>query len=115
MRDEEAPGPLTPASASLLGSPRNRQIPWGETAPGRLGRRRCEELPVLDTQSLSWPGVRKLLYLSREAVERLLVVAAMLQALAQALVAFSAETTIVPPRAGLRVPEIGIIGTMPWY
>src|SRR6266851_4847304 len=28
----------TPASAPLSGSPRNRQIPWGETAPGRLGR-----------------------------------------------------------------------------
>src|SRR5713101_7941877 len=28
----------TPASAALSGSPRNRQIPWGETAPGRLGR-----------------------------------------------------------------------------
>jgi len=38
MRDEEAPGPLTQASAPLSGSPRNRQIPWGETAPGRLGR-----------------------------------------------------------------------------
>src|SRR5713101_1056559 len=28
----------TPASAPLSGSPRNHQIPWGETAPGRLGR-----------------------------------------------------------------------------
>jgi thiamine-phosphate pyrophosphorylase len=38
MRDDAAPGPMTPASAPLSGSPRNRQIPWGETAPGRLGR-----------------------------------------------------------------------------
>src|SRR5438445_10402634 len=28
----------TPASAPLSGSPRNRKIPWGEQAPGRLGR-----------------------------------------------------------------------------
>src|SRR6266852_1833541 len=38
MRDDAAPGPLTQASAPLSGSPRNRQILWGETAPGRLGR-----------------------------------------------------------------------------
>src|SRR6266852_4640947 len=28
----------TPASAPSSGSPRNRKIPWGEPAPGRLGR-----------------------------------------------------------------------------
>src|SRR6266849_9648798 len=28
----------TPASAPFSGSPRNRKIPWGESAPGRLGR-----------------------------------------------------------------------------
>src|SRR5712692_1603355 len=33
-----APGPSTQASAPLSGSPRNREILWGETAPGRLGR-----------------------------------------------------------------------------
>src|SRR5438445_1743616 len=33
-----ATGPLTPASAPLSGSPRNRKIPWGEQAPVRLGR-----------------------------------------------------------------------------
>src|SRR5260370_3706824 len=49
MRDEEAPGPLTPASAPFSGSPPNRQIPRGETAPGHPGRRRCKELPGLDT------------------------------------------------------------------
>ena len=38
MRDDAAPGPLTQASAPFSGSPRNRQIPWGETAPARLGR-----------------------------------------------------------------------------
>src|SRR6266568_5565965 len=38
MRDDAAPGPLTQASAPLSGSPQNRKIPRGETAPGRLGR-----------------------------------------------------------------------------
>src|SRR5437879_410672 len=33
-----ATGPLTQASAPISGSPRNRQIPWGESAPARLGR-----------------------------------------------------------------------------
>src|SRR5437899_9281958 len=33
-----ATGPLTPASAPISGSPRNRQIPGGESAPVRLGR-----------------------------------------------------------------------------
>src|SRR5260370_38101313 len=28
----------TQASAPVAGPPRNRQIPWGETAPRRLGR-----------------------------------------------------------------------------
>ena len=49
MRDEEARGPLTPASAPFSGSPPNRQIPRGETAPGHPGRRRCKELPGPDT------------------------------------------------------------------
>ncbi len=38
MRDDAAPGPLTQALAPHSGSPRNRQIPWGESAPARLGR-----------------------------------------------------------------------------
>src|SRR5713226_7903545 len=38
MRDDAAPGPMTPASAPISGSPRNRKIPWGESAPARLGR-----------------------------------------------------------------------------
>src|SRR6266851_662906 len=70
MRDEQAPGPLTQASAPLSGSPRNPWIPWGETAPGRLGRRRCKELPERVTQEVwgacrpvtSWPD-RKVLTL----------------------------------------------------
>src|SRR5467141_2497399 len=49
MRDDEAPGPLTQASAPLSGSPRNRQVPGGETAPGRPGRRISSEPPVRDT------------------------------------------------------------------
>jgi alanine dehydrogenase len=59
--------------------------------------------------------VRELLYLSREDVERLLDVDAMLDALGKALIAFSAGITIVPPRVGIRVPDLGIMGTMPGY
>jgi alanine dehydrogenase len=61
------------------------------------------------------PGVRELLYLSREDVERLLDLDAMLDALGKALVAFSAGITIVPPRVAIRVPELGMMGTMPGY
>src|SRR5229473_2665834 len=45
MRDEEAPGPLTPA--------------WAPKAPGRPGRRRRKELPVLATKPLHEPESRK--------------------------------------------------------
>jgi ornithine cyclodeaminase/alanine dehydrogenase-like protein (mu-crystallin family) len=48
-------------------------------------------------------------------VERLLDVEAMLDALAKALIAFSAGITIVPPRVGIRVPDLGLMGTMPGY
>jgi hypothetical protein len=44
MRDEAAPGPLTQASAPFSGSPRNRETPWGEKAPGRLGREDAKTL-----------------------------------------------------------------------
>ena len=37
MRDEEAPGALTQASAPP-GVPTKSQISWGGMAPGRLGR-----------------------------------------------------------------------------
>jgi len=59
--------------------------------------------------------VPELLYLSREDVERLLDVDAMLDALRNVLVAFSAGITTVPPRVGIRVPDLGILGTMPGY
>jgi len=59
--------------------------------------------------------VRELLYLSRDDVERLLDVDAMLEALSKALVAYSAGITVVPPRVGIRVPELGLMGTMPGY
>jgi len=59
--------------------------------------------------------VRELLYLSREDVERLLDVDAMLDALGKALIAFSAGITIVPPRVGIRVPNLGLMGTMPGF
>ena len=57
----------------------------------------------------------ELLYLSREDVERLLDVDAMLDALGKVLVAFSAGITTVPPRVGIRVPDKGLMGTMPGY
>ncbi len=59
--------------------------------------------------------MRELLYLSREDVERLLDVDAMLDSLGRVLIAFSAGITIVPPRVGIRVPDLGIMGTMPGY
>jgi ornithine cyclodeaminase/alanine dehydrogenase-like protein (mu-crystallin family) len=59
--------------------------------------------------------VGELLYLSREDVERLLDVDAMLDALGKALIAFSAGITNVPPRVGIRVPDLGMMGTMPGY
>ncbi|HAC45984.1 MAG TPA: ornithine cyclodeaminase [Chloroflexi bacterium] len=39
----------------------------------------------------------------------------MLDALGKALIAFSAGITIVPPRVGIRVPDLGIMGTMPGF
>ena len=57
----------------------------------------------------------ELLYLSREDVERLLDVDAMLDALGKVLVAFSAGITTVPPRVGIRVPDLGLMGSMPGY
>jgi len=59
--------------------------------------------------------VGELLYLSRQDVERLLDVDAMLDALGKVLIAFSAGITIVPPRVGIRVPDRGLMGTMPGY
>lgn len=59
--------------------------------------------------------MRELLYLSREDVERLLDVDAMLDALANALVAFSSGITVVPPRVAVRVPDLGLLGSMPGY
>jgi alanine dehydrogenase len=59
--------------------------------------------------------VGEFLYLSRAEVERLLDVDAMLEALARALVLFSSGVTSVPPRAGARVGDRGILGAMPGY
>jgi len=59
--------------------------------------------------------VPELLYLSREDVERLLDVDAMLDALGKVLIAFSAGITTVPPRVGIRVPDLGMMGSMPGY
>ncbi|MEO8744534.1 MAG: ornithine cyclodeaminase family protein [Candidatus Dormiibacterota bacterium] len=57
----------------------------------------------------------ELLYLTRADVERLLDVDAMLDALAKALVVFSSGIASIPPRAGARVGERGILGAMPGY
>ena len=59
--------------------------------------------------------MRELLYLSRDDVERLLDIDAMLDALGKALIAFSAGIAVVPPRVGIRVPDLGMMGTMPGY
>jgi alanine dehydrogenase len=64
---------------------------------------------------LSSPAVGELLYLSRADVERLLDVDALLDALGKALVVFSSGIASVPPRAGARVGERGILGAMPGY
>src|SRR6266446_6090339 len=39
----------------------------------------------------------------------------MLDALANALIAFSSGITVVPPRVAVRVPEAGLLGSMPGY
>src|SRR6202171_5564273 len=59
--------------------------------------------------------VSELLYLSRADVERMLDVDSMLVALGKALVVFSSGITSVPPRAGARVGDRGIMGAMPGY
>jgi len=59
--------------------------------------------------------VRELLYLSRYDVERLLDIDVMLGALANALIAFSSGITVVPPRTAVRVPDAGLLGSMPGY
>ena len=61
------------------------------------------------------PALGELLYLSRAEVERLLDIDAMLDALARVLVVFSSGVTSVPPRAGARVADRGILGAMPGY
>src|SRR5450759_580530 len=64
---------------------------------------------------LSSPAVAELLYLSRADVERLLDIDSMLDALGEALIVFSSGITSVPPRAGARVGDRGILGAMPGY
>ena len=59
--------------------------------------------------------VNSLLYLSRAQVEALLDIDALLDALARALVSFSAGTTSVPPRIAARVPDRGLLGAMVGY
>src|SRR6266581_7468380 len=39
----------------------------------------------------------------------------MLEALANALIAFSSGITVVPPRVAVRVPDLGLLGSMPGY
>lgn len=60
-------------------------------------------------------AVGQLLFLSRADVERLLDIDAMLEALSEALVAFSSGITSVPPRNAARAGERGLLGAMPGY
>src|SRR6202165_3783186 len=72
--------------------------------------------PLIEIQAgLSSPAMPELLYLSRADVERLLDIDSMLEALANVLVVFSSGITSVPPRAGARVGDRGIMGAMPGY
>src|SRR6202049_5219897 len=72
--------------------------------------------PLIEIQAgLSSPAMPELLYLSRADVERLLDVDSMLEALGNVLVVFSSGITSVPPRAGARVGDRGIMGAMPGY
>ena len=59
-------------------------------------------------------SVGELLYLSRADVEQLLDVDAMLDALGDALVAYSSGAAAAPPRTAVRV-ERGLLGVMPGY
>jgi len=58
--------------------------------------------------------MRELLYLSQADVESLLDVDAMLEAIAKALILFSAGVTSVPPRTAARAPD-GLMGVMAGY
>src|SRR6202163_5146429 len=72
--------------------------------------------PLIEIQAgLSSRAMLELLYLSRAEVERLLDIESMLEALANVLVVFSSGITSVPPRAGARVGDRGIMGAMPGY
>src|SRR2546425_9415066 len=102
MREEEAPGPCR-RFRRLSRAPR-------EIARFRGVRRRpaaradevARTFRFWTLRLLSWPGVGELLYLSRQDVERLLDVDAMLDALGKVLIAFSAGVAIVAPRGGVR-------------
>jgi ornithine cyclodeaminase/alanine dehydrogenase-like protein (mu-crystallin family) len=59
--------------------------------------------------------VYRILFLSRAQVEGLLDVEVLLDALARALMSFSAGTTSVPPRIAARVPDLGLMGAMVGY
>src|SRR6266852_2290596 len=60
-------------------------------------------------------AVSDLLYLSRADVERLLDVDAMIDALGEALVLYSAGKTSVPPRTAVRLDGLGLLGVMPGH
>jgi alanine dehydrogenase len=100
--------------------------PYGPVVDGHRVRRYRTALPVTivkideraslkSRRELSSRPVGELLYLSRADVERLLDVDSMLDALGKALVVFSSGQASVPPRAGARVGDRGILGAMPGY
>jgi ornithine cyclodeaminase/alanine dehydrogenase-like protein (mu-crystallin family) len=77
---------------------------------------KIDDLASLKSQAaLSSRAVGQLLYLSRSDVEHLLDLDSMLDALGKALVVFSSGKASVPPRAGARVGDRGILGAMPGY
>src|SRR5258707_15232263 len=53
--------------------------------------------------------------MSRVVVDSLVYVDALLDALADVLIPFSSGLTVVPPRVGVRVPDAGLLGSMPGY
>ena len=60
-------------------------------------------------------AVSDLLYLSRADVESLLDIDAMIDALGEALVLYSAGKTSVPPRIAVRLDGLGLLGVMPGH
>src|SRR5205823_3758559 len=103
-----APEPRPDASASASSSGKLSTVKWPSISVSNFPLRRKSR-----TNSMI-AGVGELLYLSRADVEQLLDVDAMLDALGDALVAYSSGAAVAPPRTAVRV-ERGLLGVMPGY